>query len=1103
MSKTTETAHEKVRVYILAKELKLETKDLLGICQELGFAGIKNQLSGLEPDQVNALKKRVKDGPAKSAAPARTPSAPAPTVGGPPKSLDTRVRTLPPAKPKAPAPLPPAPPPAPVEPSPVAPPAAAETPVAKPEPAAETKAPVAEAPAPDEKPVSAAAPPPAAPEPPPVSTSPPPSAVLPPTGVPLTRGMPNLNPNRPPTIRAAGGRPATHGPVQPKPAPPTPSAEQPTPPPAAVTPAPTPPPPAAPTPPPPATPATNPNPPRMAPPPNPPRMAPSSAGTGPVRTLPPTGGNAPPAGARPPLPSGNPQAPVRSRTPAFGPDGRISHGPNPGPGRVAPPPAGAKAPPPATGASKSIKLTPEQIKKMREMELKRGKGLSLTEIQKQVTQVAPAGDAAPAADKPTDRRSPPPRPGASTGGRPTAAEEEEAKKKSAGGVIGRDGRHAARQSRDRRGSGPTDKGSIIISGGQAEVLEQQSGSRRGPRAALMRKHQRQKQQQVVKKEGPVEITLPITVRTLSEAIGVKLGDLSKQLLKETQKLYAASSQIEFEVAELIAINKGITLIQKRQKTAKDLLLERFQSQAETVDPEKLRPRPPIVVIMGHVDHGKTSILDKIRIEYGLASDVVSTEAGGITQVLRAWRVEKDGKPVTFLDTPGHEAFTKMRARGANVTDIAVIVVAATDGVMPQTEEAIAHARAADVDIIVAINKIDMPNANLDKTRRQLYGLNLLPDNMGGDIQFVETSAVTGQGVGELLDAIGIVAELSDPPLTADPEHKPSGTCLEAYMDGDRGVMATLLVQQGTLHKGDVILCGATSGRVRAMYDDLGRPVEEAGPSTPVKVFGLDMVPDADDPFYFVEDLKEAAEIADKERDLNRERSLGSLGAKSLDQLKEANARAKITELKVILKAEARGSVEAIKKELEKLTHEEVRCRVLFAGIGAISEADITLALTSPADTLVIGFNVTADDEALKVAEARGISLREYQIIYNLVDDVKAAMEGRLKPIEEVVHLGRAIVRDTFKVSKVGTIAGCYVTSGVIERSAKVRVIRGGAIVYPPAERVAALDSLKRFKDDAKDVREGFECGLKITGFDDVKVDDVIEAYRIEIRQRTL
>ena len=348
-----------------------------------------------------------------------------------------------------------------------------------------------------------------------------------------------------------------------------------------------------------------------------------------------------------------------------------------------------------------------------------------------------------------------------------------------------------------------------------------------------------------------------------------------------------------------------------------------------------------------------------------------------------------------------------------------------------------------------------------------------------------------------------MAELSDPPLQADPTLDGSGTCLEAYKEGERGVVATLLVRNGTLRKGDVILCGATHGRVRAMYDDLGRPTEEAGPSTPVKVIGLDDVPDADDPFYVVDDVGAAQEIAARRADQKQEAALSKFSPVSLDTLKESHAKAKITELKVILKAEARGSVEAIRKELEKLVHEEVRVRVLHSGIGAITESDVTLALTSPDDTLIVGFNVTADDAGLRLAEQWGVSLREYQIIYNLVDDIKAALEGRLKPIEEVVHLGRAVVRALFRVSKVGTIAGCHVTSGVIERSAKVRVIREGTVVYPPAERVASLDSLKRFKDDVKEVREGFECGMKVAGFDDVKVGDVIEAYRIDIKQRTL
>ena len=374
--------------------------------------------------------------------------------------------------------------------------------------------------------------------------------------------------------------------------------------------------------------------------------------------------------------------------------------------------------------------------------------------------------------------------------------------------------------------------------------------------------------------------------------------------------------------------------------------------------------------------------------------------------------------------------------------------------------------------------------------------------MGGDIQFVETSAVTGDGIDDLLANIILVAEVED--WKADPDRPAAGSCLEAYMTSDEGVMATVLIQQGTLHRGDIVLCGSTYGRVRAMYNDLGLPVQEAGPSTPVRITGLDRVPNADDPFYVVEELTEAQEIAETRQQKEREAALNKFTApKDLDSLNAAKTRAKITELKVILKAEARGSVEAIRKELEKLVHEEVRTRVLHTGIGAITESDVILALTSPNDTLVIGFNVTADDAALKLAEERGVSLREYDIIYKLTDDVKAALEGRLKPIEEVVHLGRAVIRDTFKISKVGTIAGCYVTSGTIERSARVRVIRQGVVVYPPSEKVVGLDSLKRFKDDVKEVREGFECGIKITGFNDVKVDDVIEAFKIEIKHRTL
>ncbi len=1068
------TKEKAVRVFELAKELNVESKLLLDYCKELGYSDVKNQLKGLTGDQVDALKDRSKKGPKVS-----TPAAPLPTAIKPtlPTKIDAKIHTIPKAKPVV---------------RPVEQPDVSEP---EPEPVAE---PQAVAP-----PVETVAPPAAEPEA--VSPPPPPAApVLP--KLPTFGGSKIQNLSAKPTPKPQPPKPVEQPPAV---APTPPAAEQPAP--AATTPAaPSVPPPVAAT-----APPVRPTLPPTMPRPGVPTLGGSTGRpapqVGPPRPITTTGG--------PPQQRPGPGQPPRP--PQAGGPRPIGSNMNRGPG--GPPPGGPPKPhtgkgPPQVGPPRApagpTKLTPEMLEKIRNL-AKQGKRVDIKEIHKTgevTTTGAPGGGDrgpgrgpdAPRTGGPT--RPPLPRPqGAGTGG------DDDEKPKGPGGgggagVIGRDARHKSRQDRGRHGGGSTDRNSVVIgAGGSVDIIEEKHGSRRGPRAALLSKMRRRQQQQVVKKEGPVEIAPPITVRSLSEAIGMKVGELGKRLVKETNKLYSVNSPVEFEVAELIAIEKGIQLQLKKQMTAEDIVVAGYQKRAEEMDPALAVTRPPIVTIMGHVDHGKTTLLDKIRQEYGIKSDVVSTEAGGITQVIRAWQVEKDGNHVTFLDTPGHEAFTKMRARGAKVTDIVVIVVAATDGVMPQTEEAISHAKAADVSIIVAINKIDMPNANLDKTRRQLYQLELLPDNMGGDVPFVETSAVTGQGISELLEQVLLVAELADPPLKADPQHPGSGTCLEAYQDSDEGVKATLIVQQGTLHKGDVIFCGATFGRVRAMYNDLGVQIDEAGPSTPVKITGLDEVPDADDPFYVVEDedLSKAREIAEAKKVSRQRASLSSFTPVSLDTFNAAKAAQKITELKVIVKAEARGSIEAIKKEMEKLVHEEVRARVLHAGIGAINESDVELALTSPSDTLVIGFNVTADDAALRLAEQRGISLREYDIIYKLTDDVKAALEGKLKPIEEVVHLGRAVIRDTFKISKVGTIAGCYVTSGVIERSARVRVIRQGVVIYPPSEKVVGLDSLKRFKDDAKDVREGFECGLKISGFDDVKVDDVIEAFKIEIRHRTL
>lgn len=1118
MSNTTskDTKEKKVRVFTLAKELNVESKLLLDYCKELGFAEITNQLSGLVPEQADALTERAKKGPKPGAGHAPAP-APGVTLKNVIPPLAKSIHTIPKPLPK------PAPKPA----EPVAPAVAQPTVPVVPAPVVEVAlvtVPEPPAPAPTVVAQVSATPvltPVVRPATPPV----PPKNVIPALG---GSGIRNLS-SRPTPVAPRPGAPAV-------PTPPAP-VDSPT----AVTPAVA----VAPTP---VTPATveapaapaTPTVTAMAPAPVVTPAAPTPTAPAPIKNVipvntgmlsspsvlsrrpappppkhiaaPRTGGGAPPPGSQRPQsgPTGVPgQRPPGGPPGQGGPSGPPGTGPRQGgggpPGAPNRPGVGGPAKPPGTG--QSVKLTPEMIDRLRAASAK-GQRMSINEIARPVA--APPGTPPKPGDPP--RPGGPPRP-ATPGGPPRPGEivdEEEEKKKA--GVIGRDSRHRGRAGGGRTGgaSGPrVDRGSVVIGSGGVEMVEQQWGSRRGPRQALLRKALRGKIAPIIK-EGKIEIGLPITVRSLSDAIGMKVAELSKRLMKETNQLYGNNSPVDFDTAALIAVEKNIELVIKRQKTAEETLIEDFEKMMENVDPEKLRPRPPVVTIMGHVDHGKTSLLDKIR-----KSNVAAGEVGGITQVIRAWSVThriddpETGekvieKPITFLDTPGHEAFTKMRARGANVTDIAVIVVAATDGVMPQTEEAVAHARAADVRIIVAINKVDAPNANVDRTRRQLYNLSLLPDDMGGDVQFFETSALTGQGIDDLLSGILIEAEINlADDLQADPDRPAFGTCLEGYMTGEEGVIATVLVQQGTLKLGDIVLCGANYGRVRSMQNDMGVDIEEASPSTPVRITGLGGVPNADDPFYVVDELTTAAKIAEARDKKDRETSLNRFTPVNLENFSATKSRQKVTELKIILKAEARGSIEAIKKELEKLTHEEVTTRVLHAGIGAISESDVQLALISPEDTLVIGFNVTADDAALKLAEGREVSLREYAIIYNLVDDVKAQLEGRLKPIEEVVHLGRAVIRQTFKHGKVGVIAGCYVTSGVLERSARVRVIRDGIVVFPPAEKVVGLDSLKRFKDDAKEVREGFECGLKITGYDDIKVGDVIEAFKIEIRARTL
>ena len=515
------------------------------------------------------------------------------------------------------------------------------------------------------------------------------------------------------------------------------------------------------------------------------------------------------------------------------------------------------------------------------------------------------------------------------------------------------------------------------------------------------------------------------------------------------------------------------------------------------DPDSLVPRAPIVTFLGHVDHGKTSLLD-----YLIGIDVVSGEAGGITQHIRAYEVEKDGRSVTFVDTPGHEAFTEMRARGANVTDIAVLVVAADDGIMPQTEEAISHAKAAEVPIVVALNKIDLEGVDPNRVMTQLTEHQLTPSEWGGDVEVVPTSAIKGTGMDALLETLLTIAELNE--YKANPNRPALGVCLESEQQGDRGVVAKLIVQNGTLQVGDVVVCGAAYGRVRAMSDTLtGKPVESAGPSTPVNVMGFDEPPGAGERFHVLDDITKAREIAEDRAHASSHENLSGVTTKiSFESFQEMLQEGRLgrqedkVKLNLIVRADVKGSLEAIDKELTKLDNPEVEVRVLQRSVGGVTLADVTLA--SASNAVIAAFNVIPDEQARSLADERNVEIRRYDVIYKLTDDIKAMIEGRLKPEERVVELGRALVKQVFSISRVGTIAGCYVAQGSIQRGCRIRVNRDGRTIGD-----YALDSLKRIKEDVKEVPRGMECGIRLQGFNDIKQDDVLEAYRIEEVARTL
>jgi translation initiation factor IF-2 len=663
-------------------------------------------------------------------------------------------------------------------------------------------------------------------------------------------------------------------------------------------------------------------------------------------------------------------------------------------------------------------------------------------------------------------------------------DDEEEKRKAAGRLgtpADRAGRRAKRNERanERRISSPLPASALTGD------TEEEGRGRRGGRKPKVGRGQIAPQ-----RKSHAEIEPPITVRSLSEAIGVRANDLIRKMMNSMGQMITINANLEDEAAQMLALEFGVELQVVHERTAEDDLLDEFESRDKGEETEGLVARPPIITILGHVDHGKTSLLDKIR-----HANVVDTESGGITQHIGAYQVVQDGHAITFVDTPGHEAFTAMRARGANVTDIVVLVVAADDGVMPQTQEAIAHAKAAGVPIVIALNKIDLPNVNLNKIYGELSQQDLAPEEYGGDTPVVKTSALTGKGIPELLEMLAVVAELKCD-LRANPDRPASGTCLESSISEGRGVVATVLVQDGTLRVGDAIVCGDGFGRVRALFDDKGRSIQEAGPSMPVEVSGLDAVPTAGEKFAVIDDITKARDIVDIRRNRTRGHHLGERQAITLENLYDKMAEQKIKNLNLILKADVQGSLEALVKELDKLENAEVPIRILLKGVGGISESDILLADASQA--IVIGFRVAPEDRAVSMADDKKIDIRRYDIIYQVTDEIKKAIENQLVPEYKEVHLGRAVVRETFKISKVGTVAGCFVTQGVIERSAKARLIREGREIYK-----GGIEALKRFKDDAKEVREGFECGIKITNYDDIKNDDVIEAYRIDVIRRTL
>ena len=603
---------------------------------------------------------------------------------------------------------------------------------------------------------------------------------------------------------------------------------------------------------------------------------------------------------------------------------------------------------------------------------------------------------------------------------------------------------------------------------------QQFGRRRETEAERLQRIQLEKA-----RNAQLKISIPdeITVGELATRLKQSAAKVVAKFM-QMGEMHAISDVVDFDTAALIAEEFHAKVEHEVHVSIEErLFVQEEDNAADLVE------RPPVVVVMGHVDHGKTSILDAIR-----KTNVTKGEAGGITQAIGAYQVKSNDSVITFLDTPGHEAFTSMRARGANMTDIAVLVVAADDGIMPQTIESINHAKAANVKLIVAINKMDKPTANPERVKEQLTKYEIVPEDWGGDVACIPVSAVTGMGISDLLERIALEAEVME--LKANPSRRGKGAVVEARLDKGQGPIATLLVQNGTLHKGDCLIAGTAVGRVRTMRNDKGQEITEAGPSTPVEITGLTEVPEAGELFEAVEDERLARELADKRTTEAKEKQFAAYTKVTLDNLFDQMAANDMKELPIIVKADVQGSAEAVKQSLEKISNDEVRVRVIHAGVGAISKSDVSLADASNA--IIIGFNVRPDAVAKAEAEQTGVEMRMYRVIYDAINDVSDAMKGMLAPKVREVALGEAQVRQVYKISSVGTVAGCRVTDGKITRDAQLRLVRDGIVICEDA-----IASLKRFKDDAKEVAAGFECGITLAKFQDIKEGDVFECFKME------